>query len=61
LPTVDRFAREARTRGADYISMRRLSELLDATTLKAFAVLSGLLASERPGRYEPSIYRTTAA
>ena len=59
LSTVDKRACEASSRGADYISVRRLSELLGATTLDTFAALSDLLAIERPGRYEPSIYRAS--
>jgi len=59
LPAVDMRACDASSRGADYISVRRLSELLGATTLDTFAALSDLLAIERPGRYEPSIYRTS--
>jgi hypothetical protein len=45
------------TKGADYISMRRLSELIGATTLNGFAALGRLLAQHRPDRYAPSIYR----
>jgi len=40
--------------------MRRLSELIGATTLDAYADLGNLIATERPARYAPSIYRTTA-
>ncbi|HEV2374436.1 MAG TPA: DUF1152 domain-containing protein [Streptosporangiaceae bacterium] len=58
LPTIDTKAREAASRGARYISMRRLAELLQATTLDAFHDLSDLLAAERPDQYTPSIYRT---
>jgi len=58
LAEVDRQAYDAGQRGADYISVRRLSELLGATTLDAFATFSALLAAERPGRYEPSLYKT---
>ena len=58
LPAIDTHAREAMERGAQYISMRRLAELLHVTTLDAFARLCDLLADERPDHYEPSIYRT---
>ncbi len=34
-----------------------LSELIGATTLNAYADLGNLIATERPGRYAPSIYR----
>lgn len=58
LPVVDGHAREANARGADYISMRRLSELLNIATVDAFTELGRLLAIERPDNYEPSIYHT---
>jgi hypothetical protein len=58
LETIDRYAAEASARGADFISIRRLSELLGATSMPAFAALSALLRVERPSRCEPSIYRT---
>jgi hypothetical protein len=61
LPTVDAYAAEAQQRGADFISIRRLSELLGATTLDAFATLSEVLATYRPDSYEPSVYRTRSA
>ena len=59
LPAVDQHAREADTRGARYISTRRLAELLHASTPGTFTELCHLLAAERPHHYEPSIYRTT--
>lgn len=58
LPEIDRQARDAYERGADFISVRRLSELLGASTLDTFEALSALLAARRPNRYEPSLYRT---
>lgn len=58
LDLVDKQAGQAGDRGADFISVRRLSELLGATTLDAFTALSGVLATHRPDAYEPSIYRT---
>lgn len=58
LTAIDRHAQAARERGAQYISARRLAELLGATTLDAFSALSDLLAAERPDHYEPSLYRT---
>jgi hypothetical protein len=60
LPAVDRFADNARAHGADFISVRRMSELLGATTLAAFDALMGLLATHRAERYEPSLYRAAA-
>jgi hypothetical protein len=40
--------------------MQRLSELIGATTLDAYADLGNLIATQRPARYAPSIYLTTA-
>ncbi len=57
LDQVDHHAGQAADQGADYISMRRLSELVGATTLEGFAALGHLLAHHRPDRYAPSIYR----
>lgn len=58
LPEIDLHARQAHENGADFISVRRLSELLGASTLNTFAALSALLAARRPNHYEPSLYRT---
>jgi hypothetical protein len=58
LQAIDQHAQDAAGRGADYISMRRLSELIGATTLQAYADLGNLISTERPTRYAPSIYRT---
>jgi hypothetical protein len=58
LPAIDAHARKAKERGAQYISMRRLAELLHVRALDAFAGLCDLLAEERPENYEPSIYGT---
>jgi hypothetical protein len=58
LPEIDRQAQHAYEHGADFISIRRLSELIGAITLDAFAALSALLAAQRPDCYEPSLYRT---
>lgn len=61
LVRVDRFAAEACRRGADFISARRLGELLGATSLDGFAALSALLAARRPHAYTPPVYATAAA
>jgi hypothetical protein len=58
LPEIDRQAQNAHQHGADFLSARRLSELLGANTLDTFAALFTLLAAKRPDRYEPSLYRT---
>ena len=57
LEQVDHQAETAAGQGADYISMRRLYELIGATTLDGFAALGQLLAHHRPDLYAPSIYR----
>jgi hypothetical protein len=58
LPKIDHHARNAHEHGANFISTRRLSELLGATTLDTFTTLCTLLAAKHPDRYEPSLYRT---
>ncbi|MGH3923732.1 MAG: hypothetical protein ACRDTT_12840, partial [Pseudonocardiaceae bacterium] len=58
LPQIGRQAQSAHDNGADYISLRRLSELFGAATLDAFTALSALLKAQRPDCYEPSLYRT---
>ena len=50
LQGIDQHAQEAAARGADYISMRRLSELIGATTLDAYADLGNRIATDRPRR-----------
>jgi hypothetical protein len=57
LPAIDRRAHQARERGANYISTRRLAELLGANTLEAYTAFTQLLAYHRPSSYEPSLYR----
>ena len=54
---IDRYASEAEARGADYISMRRLAELVSANRLDSYAELGQLLRQERPDAYAPSLYR----
>jgi hypothetical protein len=61
LPRVDDAARAAAERGADFISLRRLTELLGGTTMQAFEALTALLATHRTERYAPSIYRVHGA
>jgi hypothetical protein len=60
LPTVDAYAGEAAERGAQFVSMRRLAELLHASSLDAYAELSRLLTEERPENFQPSVYRVEA-
>ncbi len=59
LDRIDRLAYEAAARGADYISIRRLSELIGSTSPETFTALSTVLRAERPSRYDASIYRTS--
>ena len=61
LSAVDRAAAEAHARGADFISARRLSEIIGATTPDTFAALSALLTAHRPDHFEPPVYRTEPA
>ena len=61
-PQVDLQALNGAQRGADYVSIRRVSELLHASTLKTFAGLTtARLAAERPDQYELSLYRVAKA
>jgi hypothetical protein len=57
LAAVDMVAEEVGLRGSDYISTRRLAELLGVVTLEGFAELGALLAAHRGDRYEPSLLR----
>jgi len=58
LVKVDAYAAEARARGVDFISVRRIAELLGATSMSDMAALRQLLAAVRRGQYEPPVYRT---
>ncbi|MGL5808682.1 MAG: DUF1152 domain-containing protein [Nocardioides sp.] len=58
LSAVDRHARGAAGRGAEYVTLRRLAELLGVTTLGGYLALGRLLAEHRPDQYHSSIYRT---
>jgi hypothetical protein len=57
LNVVDVLAMEAGDRGSDYISTRRLAELLGVRTLDGFAELGAVLTEFRRDRYEPSLLR----
>ena len=61
LPAIDEHAAAAAARGSDYLSIRRLAELLGATTLDAFAALIDVVEHYRPDRYTPSLYRARSA
>jgi hypothetical protein len=56
LRQVYQHADQAAEQGADYIRMRRLAELIGATTFEGFAALDELLAQHRSDRYGRSIY-----
>jgi hypothetical protein len=61
LPAIDEHAATAAVHGSDYLSIRRLAELLGATTLGAFAALIDVVEQYRPEHYTPSLYRTRPA
>lgn len=56
LSEVDDLAQAARYRGADYVSTRRLAELLGCSSLDSFAALGRLLAHHRAKRHLPAAY-----
>ncbi|WP_158882255.1 DUF1152 domain-containing protein [Amycolatopsis anabasis] len=56
LAAVDKHAMEANRRGADYLSVRRLAELVGATDPPSLAGLRQLLTRARPNRYLPPLY-----
>lgn len=60
LQRIDTFAQEAAGRGADLVSIRRLAELVGATSLDAFGELTRLLSSQRPEQYALGAYRVRA-
>jgi len=57
LRAIDEHAQAAADHGSDYLSIRRLAELLGATTLDAFAALIDVIERHRPEHYAPSLYR----
>jgi len=63
LPAIDRLAAQAAARGANYVTIRRLAELLGVTTADGLAAFRALLAQARAGRYQPPLplYRVTAS
>jgi hypothetical protein len=63
LPTIDDHAAGAAARGADYVSIRRLAELLGVTTADGLAAFRSLLAETRADRYEAPfpLYRVAAS
>jgi hypothetical protein len=51
LPAVDEYSAQAAARGTDYITIRRLAELLGISGRDALADFRALLAGARPSRY----------
>jgi hypothetical protein len=60
LHTIDAEATHAAKRGATYVSMRRLAELVGTSSIETYAALGRLLAVNRPGQYLQSIYQVTS-
>ena len=56
LHRVDELANGAAQRGSDYLSMRRLAELVGVTDLVGYADLGLVLATHRPDQYALSLY-----
>ena len=56
LDQVDHVADQAAGRAVDFISMRRLTELVGITSLDGHAALGRLLAAHRPDQYAVSLY-----
>jgi hypothetical protein len=56
LHRIDEHSQQAAARGSAFISMRRLSELVGATTLESFVDLGRLLGRERSRQYLPPVY-----
>lgn len=61
LPKIDEFAEAAAGRGIDYLSVRRLAELVGATDPEAMSELRRLLARARPDKYVPPLFCTPSA
>lgn len=59
LDEVDRHAKSAADRGVDYLSVRRIAELIGATDRPTMQELRRLLGSERGAQYSPPLFRTT--
>jgi hypothetical protein len=58
LAKIDAYAAEARMRGADFISIRRIAELVGSTSMSDMAALRQILAAARRDQYDPPVYRT---
>lgn len=60
LARVDGFVREAAERGADFLTARRLAELLGFGEWRQLTELRHLLASERAAAYRPPVLATSS-
>ncbi|QVI20104.1 DUF1152 domain-containing protein [Nocardia tengchongensis] len=60
LRIVDDYAAQARGRGADALTIRRVAELLSAIDPSAGDILRRLLARHRPDQFRPPLYTTTS-
>ncbi|WP_024800842.1 DUF1152 domain-containing protein [Nocardia sp. BMG51109] len=60
LPRLDRYTEEARVRGVDFLTFRRVAEFARSTDPAAGAALRELLAAHRPDNYAPPLYRTAS-
>lgn len=56
LARVDEVAAEAMARGVDFITVRRLAEMLGVRNIGGLTSLRRLLAAERPELYDPPLY-----
>jgi hypothetical protein len=63
LASIERHAADTAARGADYVTIRRLAELLGVTTRDGLTALRALLAEARPDSYQPPLplYRVAAS
>ncbi|MGH8571965.1 MAG: DUF1152 domain-containing protein [Gammaproteobacteria bacterium] len=56
LPAIDRYAADAAGRCANYVTVRRMAELLGVTSRDGFAKFRELLVDARPEQYKPPLY-----
>lgn len=58
LEVIDEYARRAHASGIDYLTVRRVAELVQAIDLATGTQLRQLLTRNRPDYYLPPVYRT---
>lgn len=61
LGEIDRYVAAAAERGVDFLTVRRVAELVGATGGSATAELRRILRLDRLGQYQPPLYRTRPA